>query len=169
MSTFIIFSKSRTSLKFILPSLFLSAFLNQSPIHLGMLLKANVTVNSGWKTRVSFERDTQWDLTSWLRYTAQNTLLLVLYITHLSNWQVLMYITVKLRLYHGSKDLFARICALGKILLQGNSFLTLQIYWFNFEELIFNLAVSHRAMDHRMSIKHFWSHCNKIWYGLSWA
>lgn len=39
MSTFIIFSKSRTSLKFILPSLFLSAFLNQSPIHLGMQLR----------------------------------------------------------------------------------------------------------------------------------
>ncbi|TNN36592.1 hypothetical protein EYF80_053249 [Liparis tanakae] len=34
MSTFIIFSKSCTSLKFIRPSLFLSAFRNQSPIHL---------------------------------------------------------------------------------------------------------------------------------------
>lgn len=45
ISTFIIFSKSRTSLKFILPSLFLSAFLNQSPIHLGTPFEETVTFN----------------------------------------------------------------------------------------------------------------------------
>lgn len=45
MSTFIIFSRSRTSLKFIRPSLFLSAFLNQSLIHLDTPLKESVTFN----------------------------------------------------------------------------------------------------------------------------
>ncbi len=39
MSTFIIFNRSRTSLKFICPSLFLSAFLNQSQIHLETAFK----------------------------------------------------------------------------------------------------------------------------------
>lgn len=43
MSTFIIFSKSLTSLKFILPSPFLSAFLNQSQIHLGVMDKSQHT------------------------------------------------------------------------------------------------------------------------------
>lgn len=52
MSTFIIFSKSCTSLKFILPSLFLSAFLNQSLIHLGMSFKESVTLSSGWNTQL---------------------------------------------------------------------------------------------------------------------